>query len=134
MPTVLQDSDGEDALIQEGESFNLVVTFYDLAGVAIPKASLISLTCTQYDRDSRTVINSREDQNVLDANDGLVASNGVLTLRLGPLDSVLVGELAPGSSETHCYLFRWSFTDGVSTRIGKCGPLTVRVENLVEPL
>jgi hypothetical protein len=133
MATVLQDGDGEDAVFQEGESGNLVVVFKDMDGNAIAKAALISLVCTQYDRDTRTVINGRENQNVLDANNGAVASNGTLTLRLGPDDTVLIGNLAYGSSETHCLLFRWTWSDSVETRTGKCGPLTFRIENLVEP-
>ena len=129
-PTLLRDSAGLAVVVQEGESCNLTVTFQDMTGATINKASLITLTCTLFDWTTAAVINSRNAQTVLDANNGLVASDGTLTLRLGPLDNIIVGTPASGTKEIHCCLFTWTWSDGVATRTGRSDPLGVQVQNL----
>lgn len=129
-PTLLRDTSGLAVIVQEGESCNVVTTFLDLAGAAIAKAAIITLTVTLYDYLTSTVINSRNAQTVLDANNGAVASNGTLTLRLGPLDNVIVGTPASGAKEIHCCIFKWTFNDGVATRTGESEPLGITVQNL----
>lgn len=129
-PTMLRNSARTEVIVQEGESCNVVVVVKDMDGAAIAKASIITLTATLFDYATEAAINSRNDQNVLDANQGTVATDGTLTLRLGPLDNVIVGTPATGKTETHCLEVTWTWNDGVATRTGKSGPLGIAVEQL----
>ena len=115
----LWNSTGKVEPVQSGESSNVVVTFHDIAGDAIVKASLATLTVTLYDRTTLAVINSRSAQNVKDANNGTVANDGTLTLRLGASDNVIVGtSVAVGALEEHVVRLQWTWSDGVETRNG----------------
>lgn len=123
MATVIQmlrDSKNARAVVQSGESCNVVVTFQDLTGVTIVKASLITLTVTQFEQKTAAIINSRNDQSILDANGGSVANDGTLTLRLQPLDSVIANtNTNVETSEVHVLRFDFTWSDGVSTRTGR---------------
>lgn len=131
MATILNDAAGDAVTVQEGESCNVVVLF-KFAGTAIVKASLATITVTLYDKTAGTIINGRNAQNVLDANNGVVATDGTLTLRLGPLDNVIVGTPAVGATQLHHARFAWTWTDGVATRTG-IEEVAITVENLVTP-
>ena len=123
MATVIQmlrDSKNAPAVVQSGESCNVVVTFQDLTGVTIVKASLITLTVTQFEQKTAAIINSRNNQSILDANGGSVANDGTLTLRLQPLDSVITNtNTNVETSEVHVLRFDFTWSDGVSTRTGR---------------
>ena len=123
MATVIQmlrDSKNAPAVVQSGESCNVVVTFQDLTGVTIVKASLITLTVTQFEQKTAAIINSRNNQSILDANGGSVANDGTLTLRLQPLDSVIAHtNTNVETSEVHVLRFDFTWSDGVSTRTGR---------------
>lgn len=123
--------DGTKTLFQEGESFDVLVTFNDLNGNPIVKLNLLSLKCALFDTETSVSINGRAPyQNVLDANGGTVATDGTLTFRLQPNDNVILGSIDVGSVETHSLEFEWSFFDGVLTRIGRSGPLLFSLEKL----
>lgn len=118
-------------IVQEGESCNVVCAFIDMSGVAILKASLISLTVSLWNLNTTLRINNRKDQSVLDVNNGVVATDGALTLRLGSLDNIIAGTLSAGEIETHVLEFTWTWNDGVAVRTGKSEPLWLQVEKLV---
>lgn len=130
-PTLLLDENGEALIVQEGESCNVVCAFIDMSGVAILKASLISLTVSLWNLNTTLRINNRKDQSVLDVNNGVVATDGALTLRLGSLDNIIAGTLSAGEIETHVLEFTWTWNDGVAVRTGKSEPLWLQVEKLV---
>lgn len=134
MAIILNDSNDEPVSIDQGESANIVVQF-TFAGVAISKGNLVSLTVTLYDQKTSTIINSRSLQNVLDANNGLVATDGTLTLRLGPADNIIVSTttISIGMKESHLARFNWTWTDGVSTRTGT-EEVLIRVLKLATPV
>ena len=125
------DENGEALIVQEGESCNVVCAFIDMSGVAILKASLISLTVSLWNLNTTLRINNRKDQSVLDVNNGVVATDGALTLRLGSLDNIIAGTLSAGEIETHVLEFTWTWNDGVAVRTGKSEPLWLQVEKLV---
>ena len=105
--------------VDAGESSNIVVQFTD-NGVAIIKNNLASLKVTLFDKVTSTLINARNLQDVLDANDGVVAADGTLTLRLGPSDNIIVGTDLPDEFlEDHIARFTWTWNDGVATRTGQ---------------
>ena len=114
----LKDAAGKALVVQQGEDCDVVVSFTDMAGAAILKAALATLTATLFDESTSTTINSRSAQSVLDANGGTVTSGGVLTLRLGPLGNVIVGSVAVGDVERHVLRLTWTWSDGVQNRTG----------------
>lgn len=128
----IKDSSDKVVPVQAGESCNIVATFHDMGGTAIAKAALLSLTATLYDEATSAVINSRNAQSVLDANNGAVASDGTLTLRLTPSDSVIMGTVAVGDTETHVLRLTWTWNDGVSVRTG-IDEWTLSVEKIATP-
>lgn len=114
----LKDASGRPLVVQQGESCDVIVSFVDMTGAAIAKAALASLTATLFDEEQEAIINSRDGQNVLDANQGTVTTGGVLTLRLQPADSPIVGSIAVGDTERHVLRLTWTWSDGVATRTG----------------
>ena len=116
---VLLDSDGERVEVEEGESCDVVATFYDTDGSALAKASIATLTATLQDATTNAAINSRDGQDVLDANGGTVTTAGVLTLKLQPADNTNVGS-SKGEVESHYLLLQWTWVDGAAvTRTGR---------------
>jgi hypothetical protein len=116
MAEILKDTLHRPIVIEEGESMNIGISFHDMAGVAITKANLITLTITLIDVATSTVLNSRNGQSILDANGGTVTNDGVLTMRLDAADAPMVGT---ASRESHLARFTWTWNDGVSVRTGK---------------
>lgn len=119
MTIKLLDSEDDVVTIDEGESSNIIVQFTN-GGVAIAKNNLTTLKVTLFDRATSTLINARNLQDVLDANNGAVATDGTLTLRLGPLDNIVVDATTPiGGLEEHIARFTWTWNDSISTRTGQ---------------
>lgn len=133
MKVRLKDQNDEFLVVQEGESWNLVVTFADLSAtpVTITKANFASLTVTLF--HGSTVINSRLNQSVIDANDGTMTTAGVLTLRMSELDAVLVDDtITVGDEEEHTIRLKWGWNDGVDDRTGVV-EYTYGVEKIADP-
>jgi hypothetical protein len=79
----------------------------DENNAAIPGASLTSLTLTLYSLHTGVVVNSRDNQNVLNQNNVTVDSNGLLTFSIQEADTTILNtELA---TETHRALFRFGW-------------------------
>ena len=115
----LWDSTGRVVVVNEGVHSDIVGDFTDMNGEVILKASLASVKLTLFDRNTRAVINSRNLQNVLDANGGTVDADGVITMRLIDIDNVILdveGELEAGDIEEHIARFTWGWNDGVLDR------------------
>ena len=111
--SILLSECGDRREIDAGESADVTATFYDFSGVVLDKASIVTLTATLKHVSSAgvaTTINSRDNQDVLDINGGTVSAAGVLTLKLQPLDNVLV-EAAYGGVESHYLLLEWTWVD-----------------------
>lgn len=116
----LMDSDGERVEVDEGESCDITATFIDLESATLDEASLATITCTLINAADGAVINTREDQDIKDANNSTVTAGGVLTLRLQPADNVIVdATLTAGDTESHYLTVTWTWNDGVTTRTGK---------------
>ena len=100
--------------IDEGTTPVYSATLRDEASVAIPLASISTIQLTYYDRGSGTVINSRDDQNVKNANNVTIhATSGLLTWSLQPEDTAIIGtSWDAGDVETHIALFEWTLTNG----------------------
>ncbi len=128
---LLKDQNGNHAVIQEGESADLVGVFSDLASTptTLTIDDILTITLTLY--AGTTTINSRSAQSVKNENDGTLASDGTLTVKLGPLDAIIVGAATAGQMESHIARFTWTWNDG-TVRTGREEYL-FNVEKLAEP-
>lgn len=87
------------------------VTLKDEGGVVIPLADLATLKLTYYNVANGAIINSRNDQNVLNANDVTVhATSGLLTWVLQAADTAIINDAQ--EIELHRALFVWTLTNG----------------------
>ena len=82
----------------------------DLDGVIIPNTSLSTLTLTLYSIHSLAVINSRNAQNVLNANDVSVDVIGNLTWEMQPADNAILDPTL--QTEIHRALWEWTWAGG----------------------
>jgi len=82
----------------------------DRLGAAIPASALTTLKLTLYAPDfvgvtpAFNIINSRSEQNVLNANQCTLDSSGNFVWAMTPLDTVM---LSSGAYERHIALFEW---------------------------
>jgi len=114
-------------LIPEEATAIITATVRDLDDVGIPAASLDSLVVTLYDDLSDDIINTRDAQDILNANGGTVNSAGGLTLRLDPADTVIVDDAQ--DVETHVALLEWQWTEDSIVYYGK-QEIAHKVKNL----
>lgn len=77
--------------------------------VVIPAADLRSFTLTLYDVTTGDIINSRDAQNILNANNVTVSAGGVVVYTMQPDDNVIVGAPAANKAESHGLQFRWTW-------------------------
>ncbi len=95
-------------LIAEKTTQVLTCTIKDETDTVIPVAQIGTLTLTLYNQESRAIINVRENQNVLNANNVTVHStSGLITWLLQPADTAI--ENAAKSIEVRVALFQWTF-------------------------
>ena len=111
MPAALLQDNGLHVVVQSGETLEVTATFEDTDGTQLTEAQLSAVNVTLFDRIAKTAINSRNGQNVMDANDGVLATDGTLTLTLDADDNTT----ASGVTETHVLRFEytWSGGDGI---------------------
>ena len=113
------DENGDLAVLDEGESGNIVSTF-EFNGVDFDKSGLLTVALTLYDLATGTVLNDRLSQNVKDANGGAITDEGELTLELDADDNIVLDTNAYGQwVEEHVARFDWTWSDGDSLRTGR---------------
>ena len=87
----------------------------DQTGAAIGAANLTLVRLTLYDRDTDTILNARDDQNVLNTNDVLIADdvdgNTLLTWAMQPADNAIIAQTRKGA-EVHTALFTFEWPGG----------------------
>ena len=99
-----------DRRVRENTSAVYTATLKDQDGTVIAAGSLDVLTLTLYNDKDGTIINSRSEQDVLNANNVTVDSSGGLIWVVQPADNVIVDtSLVPGQIETHYALFAWTW-------------------------
>lgn len=109
--TIIKDND-----IAKKSSAQITAQVQNEAGAGISSANLTALTLTLYVKDSAgSIINSRNKQNVLNANGVTVDTSGNLVYQMAPDDNVIIntGKL----KEKHIALFEWEWSAG--TKKGK---------------
>lgn len=94
----------QDLKIYEGNSFSITFTLEDDDGTDLTLSSIDSATLTYYDLLSDEIQNSREDQNVLNANQ-VTITDGSLVWSGQAADANIQGTLSPGMLEAHVAKF-----------------------------
>lgn len=89
-------------------------SFVDNTGAAIAHTSVSAIAATLRDVKSGRIINSRNSQNVLNANGGTMAVSGVFTLVLGTDDNVAVA--GSGDIQKRRLTLKVTYTSGVLTK------------------
>lgn len=79
------------------------VTLKDESLTVIPASDLSALTITLYDQATGTILNSRNKQSCLNANNVTVDSSGLLTWQIQPADNAIITDSNP--TEVHVALF-----------------------------
>jgi hypothetical protein len=90
------------------------VQLVDEVQTPIPLAALQTLTLSYYDVLTETVINTRDDQDVLNTNNVTVSASGLVTWHMQPEDTVIVQ--AWRQHEEHGILLTWTWDDGTYPR------------------
>lgn len=84
----------------------------DETGAGIAAINITSLTLTLVDDATGTIINSRSNQDVNNANGVTVDSSGNLVWTIGALDNAMVGNL---EYESHTATFKWGWAANTKT-------------------
>lgn len=117
--------------VNERTTVRIATTITDENQVAIPGTSLTTLVLTLYARDAaKTIINSRNKQNVLNSNGCTIDANGNLVMILTPLDGIIVDVTAsppPASIEEHVLLFEGTFAAGAKAFVKE---ILLKVKNV----
>lgn len=94
--------------ITEKTTARLTGQLLDETGAGVPASSLTTLKLTLYDKLTGTVINSRDQQDVLNTNDVTIDNSGNLVWTMKPADNVILDDTL--NVETHVALFEatWS--------------------------
>lgn len=91
-------------LVNEGSIAQYTGQLIDeLTGANIALSSIVSLTLTLRDATTGTIINNRDTQNILNANNVTVSSTGLITWSVQGADNVIVNDNL--DSELHEALF-----------------------------
>jgi len=101
--TILADN------IMEGTTPKITATIQDEDGNAIADTALDTLTLTLYNLDDadNTIINSRDGQDILDANNVAVDGSGVMVWSVQAGDTIIVGS---DLVERHRAVFKWTYS------------------------
>lgn len=96
--------------VAEKSTFRLTGTLKDDEGVVIPSGDIAALTVTLYRMPSGSIINSRDGQDIKNANGGTIhATSGAWALVLSGLDNAI--EDGRGE-ETHQAQIKWTYNAG----------------------
>ena len=87
----------------------------DEDGAAVAGASLTTATLTLYELKTGTILNSRNAQNVLNANNVTISAAGVVAWTMLPADNAIVNDRL--DQELHVAVFDFRWDAGVSRAI-----------------
>jgi hypothetical protein len=98
-------------VIDEGTTPIYTATIKDAAGTPIPLAQITTLTLTLFDNATHSIINGRDDQNVLNSNGVMVEeTSGKLTWNMSSLDTAIGNTAA--FYESRIAQFVWIYGGG----------------------
>lgn len=82
-------------------------------GVPVPLAVINTLTLTLYDEASKSIINGRSGQNVLNSSNVTVSAGGVVIWTIQDLDNIIIDDSL--GTELHVARFDWTFNGGLES-------------------
>jgi hypothetical protein len=94
--------------IHEGSTAVYTAAITDPDGSTVPGSAFSAVFLTLYDETTKEIINSRHDQNVLNANNVTVDGNGLLTWHLQPEDTIMINTALKGEWHTALLVFEWT--------------------------
>ncbi len=101
-------------VVNEKSTAKYQATLKDEDDVIIPAANIVSLTLTYCEKAGGTIINARDDQDVLNTNNVTVDSAGILIWTLQEADTIIVNTAL--DVEVHKATFKMTFnTNGKAT-------------------
>jgi hypothetical protein len=100
--------------VNEQTTARYTAKLLDEIGAAVPSSALTSLTLLLYDKATGQILNSRNTQNVLNANGVSIDGSGNLTWVMDPADNAIVTD--SNATEVHIAVFigRWGVTKKVT--------------------
>lgn len=102
-----------NSTITEGVSTKLTGQIVDEDGTGIGSSSLTTLTLTLcVNGNLSRIINSRNQQNVLNTNNVTVNSSGNLVWQMTTTDNAIVDNVP---TERHVAIFQWTYSSGTKT-------------------
>lgn len=104
-------------LTNEQTSGKYTAVLVDETGTAVPASALTSLTLTLYDRDTATIINTRNAQNVLNANQVTIDANGNLAWKWLPADQTLISSTLDLEVHIALWVAKWIGVDGLAREL-----------------
>ncbi len=102
--------------VNEKTTAKYTAVLKDENGATVGSSDLVTLTLTLYNKADGTIINNRNAQNVLNANNVTVDANGNLAWTLQPADNIIVSD-SSGINETHVALFEATYGVGGANAI-----------------
>ena len=103
------------AEIFEGSTPKITATVKDEDGAALAASALQSLTLTYYNKADGAIINSRDGQDALNANNVTVSAAGALVWKLLAADTAIIDTtIKAGNDEIHIALFECAWLDADS--------------------
>ena len=101
-------------VVNEKSTAKYTATLKDEDDVIIPAANIVSLTLTLCEIPGATIINTRDDQDVLNTNNVTVDSSGILIWTMQEADNIIVNSAL--DVEVHKATFKMTFnTTGKAT-------------------
>lgn len=115
--------------VNEKSTFLWTGTLKNENGVALGPSDLVTLICTLYDEDTGTIINSRNQQNILNLNNFTLttASSANISWDSPMADQLIVDDTK--ETEVHIAKIEWTFGSGGA--FGGKKEIAIRVVNLV---
>lgn len=105
------DADGSKRPILKRTNLRYTTTLKDIAGAVVPSTDLSTFTLTWYSlHGAQAVVNSRDGQNILNANNVTLDGSGNLVWNLQPADTQILDSTL--AFEWHRALFAWTKTGG----------------------
>lgn len=95
--------------LSEASTARYRATMYDETDTVIDGTALNSLTLTLYDKRTRAIVNSRNAQDVKNANGVVVTSDGALTWTISKDDTAVLGA---SKTERHVAVFVGTWSAG----------------------
>ncbi len=118
-------SSGLSFNVKENSTAKYTATIKDELNAVVPAASLTTMTLTLYNIADGAIINSRDAQDVLNANNVVITAGGVLTWTLQQGDNEIIDTTL--EYEAHMALFEYTWAAGAK---GSVHEVNLIVESL----